>query len=263
LFPIVQSKAKIKSFSLKQERNTMLLQSKDELAHAVTRAIHQGDIPSLQKLLAANPDLATARIIDAKGTQRSLPHIATDWPGHFPNVAKTIEALASAGSDLSAGCITTAVNHAETPLHWAASCDDAEAAGALLDHGANIEATGAIFTNGTAMSDAVVFAQWNVARLLIDRGAQTTIWQASALGLLDRVEKYFVADPPPSNEITGAFWNACRGGHRNTAEYLLDRGADINWLPPWAPVSPLDAAQQSGNDEMVEWLKSKGAKTAK
>ena len=111
--------------------------------------------------------------------------------------------------------------------------------------------------------DAVVFAQYNAARRLVERGAQTTIWQAAALGLQDRIEKYLAAETPPdSQEITGAFWHACRGGQQRTVEYLLERGAKINWLPPWDKVTPLHAAMQSGNENLVQWLQNKGAKLA-
>jgi hypothetical protein len=47
-------------------------------------------------------------------------------------------------------------------------------------------APGAMFTGGAPMSDAVVFAQWNAARRLLEHGARTTIWQAAAIGPLDR-----------------------------------------------------------------------------
>ena len=62
------------------------------------------------------------------------------------------------------------VGSPETAPHWAASSDDVIVLDALLEHGADIEATGAVFTDGTAMSDAVVFAQWRAARRLLDRG---------------------------------------------------------------------------------------------
>jgi lipopolysaccharide heptosyltransferase II len=52
---------------------------------------------------------------------------------------------------------------------------------ALLDGGADIERGGAVFTDGAAMSDAVIFAQWNCARRLLERGAKTTLTQAAAL----------------------------------------------------------------------------------
>ncbi len=40
---------------------------------------------------------------------------------------------------------------------------------ALLDLGGDIEAAGAIFTGGTSLSDAVVFANWLAARRLVEQ----------------------------------------------------------------------------------------------
>lgn len=190
---------------------------------------------------------------------RSLLHIASDWPGHFPNGAATIAMLLAAGADANAPF--AGGNHAETPLHWAASSDDVAALDALLDGGANIEATGSIIGGGTPLADAVAFGQWRAARRLVERGARTTLWQAAALGLMDRVEACFVADPPPTrDEITNAFWSACHGGQRESAEYLLGRGADLSWIG-YGGHTPLDAAHRSGAGELVEWLASLGARS--
>src|SRR5215831_8337726 len=93
----------------------------DPRAVAVVSAIHSGDVDRLQRLLGENSDLGTARIIDAKGAGRTLLHIAADWPGHFPNGAKTVAALIAAGADVNAPMVGP---HSETPLHWAASSDD-------------------------------------------------------------------------------------------------------------------------------------------
>jgi len=142
----------------------------DPRAQAVVDAIQRGQADQLRALLRDDPELATARIVDAKGVERTLLHVVADWPGHFPNGAQTVAVLIAAGADPNArveGCAT----HAETPLHWAASSDDVAVLDALLDGGADIEVTGAVFTNGSPMSDAVVFAQWKAARRLIERGA--------------------------------------------------------------------------------------------
>ena len=77
----------------------------------------------------------------------------------------------------------------ETALHWAASSDDVEVLDALINGGADIEAPGEGFTGGAPMANAVIYAQWNATRLLLARGARTTIWKAAALDLLDRVEE--------------------------------------------------------------------------
>jgi hypothetical protein len=225
---------------------------------AVVSAIQKGDVEALQQQLSQDPGLAAARIVDERGVGRTLLHIAADWPGHFPNGPQIVAILIAAGADANAA-VANARTGTETPLHWAASSDDVSVLDALLDGGADIEAPGAVFTGGTAMSDAVVFAQWRAARRLLERGARTTIWQAAALGLLERVKQHCTSAPPPSaHEITNAFWNACRGGQREVAEYLLDRGANPNWIGHDRK-TPLKVAEESGNEDLVQWLRALGA----
>jgi ankyrin repeat protein len=182
------------------------------------------------------------------------------WPGHFPNGAATVATLIAYGADVNARCTG---QHAEAPLHWAASSDDVSVLDAPLDAGADIEVPGAVIGGGTPLADAVAFGQWQAARRLVQRGARTTLWQAAALGLLDRVEEYFAKDLPPSlDELTYAFWCACHGRQRQCAEYILTRGADVNWVG-WDGLTPLDTARRSGSPELVDWLRTQGAKAAK
>lgn len=47
------------------------------------------------------------------------------------------------------------------------------------------------------------------------------------------------------------------------AEYLLERGADLNWVSTWDGLTPLDAARRSGADDLVDWLASRGGKAAR
>ena len=232
----------------------------DPLAVAIVTAIQQGDAASLARQLEQHPYLATSRIVDSRGTSRTLLHVVADWPGHVPNGAQMVATLAAAGADMSAPAMHTCPESTpETPLHWAASSDDVRVLDALLDHGADIEAPGAIFTGGTAMSDAVVFAQWLAARRLLERGAMTTLWQAAALGLLERVQQFCTATPAPDDtEITNALWHACRGGQLEVSDYLVTRGASLNWVG-WNHKTPLDAAVDSGSKELVTWLRAHGA----
>ena len=242
----------------------MIIPSDDPLAAALVAAIRGGDVETLRRLLNEKAGLAAARIAmgdscDADGMPRTLLHIAADWPGHLPNGAITVAVLIAAGAEVNARFATPG---GETALHWAASSDDVAVLDALLDGGADIEAPGAVHTGGGPISDAVVFAQWKAARRLVERGARTTIWQAAALGLLDRVQEHFAGDMPPAPEqITNAFWHACRGGQRQTAEYLLGRGADLNWIG-YGDSTATEAAQETGATEFVEWLRGRGGKSA-
>jgi len=246
-----------------RDRISLNIAADNPLAVAVVEAIHKGDVSSLKRLLENNPGLATARIGDAKswnGVSRSLLHIVTDWPGNFPNGAETVVALVEAGADVNARFNGS---HAETPLHWAASSNDVALLDALLDAGADIEAPGAVIGGGTPLADAVGFGQWKVARRLIERGARTTLAQAAALGLMDLVEEHFAGKALPTlDQINHAFWYACHGGQLRAAEYLLARDAELNWLPGWEKRTALDAARRSNADSVVEWLLTRGAKSA-
>src|ERR1044072_912609 len=180
------------------------LDANDPIAAALAAAIKTGDTETLRRMLADDPALAQARVHtegDGAGS-RTLLHIATDWPGNFPNIAETIRVLAASGADVNAR-FEGASSHKETPLHWAASSDDAAALDALLDAGADIEATGAVIGRGTPMADPAAFLCLKAAALLLERGAKTSIGQAAALGLIDRLEAYVTTDPPPSAEDLG------------------------------------------------------------
>jgi uncharacterized protein len=139
----------------------MRISTEDPLAATTVEAIQTGDVETLQRMLTERPALASAQIGDDAGggeaaTARSLPHVVTDWPGHFPNGAATVAVLIAAGADVNARFVGP---HTETPLHWAASTDDVEVLGALIDAGADIEATGAVIAGGTPLTDAVAFQQ--------------------------------------------------------------------------------------------------------
>lgn len=235
------------------------LDTRDPVAVAAVAAIHTGDVDRLRHLLLEHPGLATDRLGSATGMSRTLLHVATDWPGHFPGGAENVRVLVQAGADVNA---RFAGPHIETPLHWAASSDDVAVLDALLDAGADIEAGGAVIGGGTPISDACAFAQWSAARRLLERGATTLLWESAALGLMDRIEAAFSAEPPPdAHEVTQCLWSACHGGQHEAAEYFLDRGADLDWIG-YDDLTPLDAATRSGASDLATWLRARGAKSS-
>ena len=59
------------------------------LAAPVVKAIQEGDVAPLKTLVQENPGLPNARF-GTPGKSRSMLHMATDWPGHSPNVASVI-----------------------------------------------------------------------------------------------------------------------------------------------------------------------------
>jgi hypothetical protein len=70
---------------------------------------------------------------------------------------------------------------------------------------------------------------------------------------------------PPADQVSHAFWHACTAGQRRAAEYLLSRGADLNWKPDYAHGTPLDAAGglSTQQENVVSWLWDLGARSAR
>ncbi len=230
-----------------------------DLAELLFVAIRSGDLTALGQLLADHPGLASAPLGGRHKTRTPL-HVVADWPGYFPNGPQVVRMLIEAGADPNGGPRSPGD---ETPLHWAASSDDSDVADALIDGGADVNAPdGSI---GTPLANAVGYGCWHVARLLVDRDARIDeAWQAAALGMPGRLEE-LVRDRPNPEDVSKAFWHACAAGQRRAAEYLLARGADLNWVPEYAKGTPLDAAGGLGTrrENVIGWLRELGARSSK
>lgn len=248
-----------------RDDNMESIKHNDPLVVSFVRAVQMGDVAALRCLLDEVPGLASKSVVDNKGGSRTALHVVTDWPGYFPNGPVIVKMLIDAGADPNAPA--TGGTFSETPLHWAASSDDMDVASVLIDGGADIEVLGGSIAGGTPLDNAVGYGCWDVARLLVQRGARVDkLWHAAALGMMSRVEELMTSDPTPTlDDINEAFWQACHGGQRRVTEYLLSRGADINEIPNYTSSTPLDAVDSlnTRRDTMVAWLRSKGAKSSK
>ncbi|MCW2930685.1 MAG: Ankyrin [Actinomycetia bacterium] len=154
-------------------------------------AIRGGDLVAIRRLLAQHPGLERARVVDRKGKGWRTPlHMVTDWPGYFPNGPAIVRLLAQVGADPNDRATGPG---SETPLHWAASSDDAEVAEALIDVGADVNVPGGSI--GSPIENAVGYGCWHVARLLATRGASIDApWVASA----PTASQSWRWHPPPS-----------------------------------------------------------------
>jgi hypothetical protein len=235
----------------------------DPAAVALVSAVHAGEVETIRRLLADDPDVASARLAARRGGTRTALLVVTDWPGYFPHGPEIVRLLIEAGADPNARTTGKPEDPGETPLHYAASSDDVEVATALIDGGADIEAPdGSI---GTPLANAIGYGCWHVARLLVDRGASVERpWEAAALGMPGRLDE-LLGDQPAAEVVSQAFWHACAGGQRRAAEYLLSRGADLTWVPDYADGTPLDAASglSTRQENVITWLREQGARSSK
>lgn len=235
---------------------TGIMADRSAAADRLSVAIRTGDLAALRQVLVEHRDLASAPLGGRFKTRTAL-HVATDWPGYFPNGPEVVRVLVAAGADPNARSPGD-----ESPLHWAASSDDVDVAEALIDAGADIEAAdGSI---GTPLANAVGYGCWHVADLLVARGAKVDEpWHASALGMLDRLAE-LLGDEPNPDAVSQAFWHACSAAQRRAAEYLLSRGADLNWVPGYADGTSLDAAMSAGTrrDNVILWLRDLGVRSS-
>lgn len=168
-----------------------------------------------------------------------------------------------------------------TLLHVAAENDDVELATLLLDGGAEIEAEAQ--WGHTALEWAANMDSPAVAELLLARGARRHgLWTGAALGMFEVVADAFDGaalrpgvgrSPRPNTVLEGwprngafrtgdvvsdAFYIACRNGRTEVAEFLLDRGADIDAMGYFGGCG-VHWAAMNGHRDTVEFLVSRGA----
>jgi ankyrin repeat protein len=237
--------------------------------YPAVKAIKSGDVEALKSLLEQDPSLATAR------SSRSHPTLlqclvleAVDLPNKLEMGKLLIDARADIDGAFAA----------------CASIDNVESAKQLLEAGAKIEGNG----TWSPLEEALYWRNLGLMELLLQRGAAIdNLRKAAALGRTDLVESFFNPDgtlKPEAGKIdwpfgelkrlkqptdvenrqdilNNAFVYACAHGRLEAAKLLLEKGAEINSIPPGFDYAgtALHNAALHGQREMVEFLLEKGA----
>ncbi len=253
----------------------------DAKFHPAIQAIKSGDIQLLKSLVTTDPTLATSRSSKSHPTLLQCLTLAAQ---DVSNKVEMARVLIDAGAEING------------PLGACASGNNVEVAAALLDAGAEINGMG----SWSPLEEALYWSSNDVRDLLLKRGASVhNLRIAAGLGRTDLIESFFnsdgslkpeagkiawpFGDPQDSNLpaqikeelqakieawsnesqniINNAFIYACMHNRIDAAKLLLDKGAEINTIPPGFDYAGtgLHNAAVNGHRAMVEFLIESGA----
>jgi hypothetical protein len=253
----------------------------DAKFHPAIAAIKAGNLDGLRELISADPSLATERSTRSHPTL--LQCLALDAVD-VPNKVEMAQVLIDAAADING------------PLGAAACIDNVEIAALLLDCGAAINGTG----SWSPLEEALYWRNDKVRDLLLARGASVhNLRIASGLGRLDLIESFFRADgslkseagkidwpfgeleksnlncaikdelqakvakwsDDPQDIINNAFIYACNNNQIDAARLLIEKGAQVNAMPPGFDYSGtgLHYAALNGHRVLVDFLLERGA----
>jgi ankyrin repeat protein len=249
-------------------RHSVVLSSIGEFMDAkflpAVAAIESGDVDGLRKLIKEDPALATAR---SSTSHPTLLQCVVLQGSKAPRNLEMVQLLVDAGAELN------------EPLVACGSCDNAEAAALLLDHGVAINGSG----GWTLLEEALYWNSRRTIDLLVRRGASIhNLRIAAGLGRTDLIESFFNEDGTLKPEagpinwpwgagrswkndrqgiLNNAFLYACMHGHIPAAKLLLEKGAQVNAIPGGFDFAGtgLHYAALNGHQDMVEFLLHEGA----
>ncbi len=140
---------------------------------------------------------------------------------------------------------------------------DAGKVGALLDADASL-ANAKNEKGQSAVLLAVYTGRKEIRDLLLASGAVLELHEAAAAGQLARVKEIVGKDPASANNFSPdgfpVFALAAVFGHRDVAEYLFAKGADVNAAATnGTGYNALTGAVASGHTAIVAWLLANGA----
>lgn len=233
------------------------------------RAITADDAEEVERLVRADPSLATAR--SGCDHPTLLCCLVLEMPPRR-NLDHLIRLFAELGAELTG------------PLGAAACIDNVPAVQTLLDLGAPIAGDG----TWSPLEEALYWGHAATVELLLARGAPVdNLRKYAALGDLQGVQRCFTEDgrlTPEAGEVAWPFGPtipdevrrdarqiinnalvfAAAWGQTETAGELLRRGAQINAIPAGFDFAgtPLHYAALGNRREMVDWLLARGADPA-
>lgn len=204
-------------------------------------AVHHNDADLVDRLLKAG---ANAKVANEYGST-PLSEAAA-----FTGNAALIEKLLKAGAD-----VESPNADGETALMIVARNSNIEAARALLNHGANVNAVER-FRGETALMRAAAQSQPAMVKELLAHGANP-----NARSIVNNWERQVTGEPRavhrPSGGLTPLLY-AAREGCLDCVKSLVEGGAELNLADPDG-ITPLIIAITNAHFDTGAWLLAKGA----
>jgi len=237
---------------------------------SAVEAVIAGDLPTLERLLHENPDLARARSTRSHGATL-LHYVAANGveeyrqktPGNAVDVAKMLldaDAEPDALACMYGGQHTT-MSMLVSSCHPAKAGVQVAVVETLLDFGAAVEPRGSGDWASPLMT-ALAFGYRDAAEALVRRGARAdTLAAAAGLGHLDDARQLLAA--AGSEDRHRALALAAQHGHVEIVRLLLDAGEDPSRYNPkgnHGHSTPLHQSAFGGHDLVVRLLVERGAR---
>ena len=229
-------------------------------ASTVARLLRRGADPDAANRYGVTP-LMLASVNGNAEISTALLEAGADPGGSLPSGETVLMTAARTGSEqviralLNYGADPNVAEHTqgETALIWAVAEDHSEAALALLEGGANVNARSAPTT-----FPKLDFGASGIVPMALPKGQFTALMYASRQGaldsarvLIDRGADIDLADPDGTTALVLAIINA----HYDLAAFLLDRGAD----PTIADASGMGALYAAVDMHSLTWMQGRPA----
>jgi len=231
-------------------------------------AVVAGDAAALKLLFEANPQLIRAR--STRPHRATLLHyvaangVEEERQRTPANIVEIAELLLRSGAEVDAeadvyGGGATTLGLAATSIHPQVAGVQIALLEKLLEHGASLNPKTNAIRPQSLVEACLANGRKDAAEFLRSRGAPITLAAAAGLGELDTLRNYFapgLASSPSQAELQQGFFFACEYGRRDSAEFLLDRGANVGAANPNGQTA-LHCAIIGGSVEMVRWILTK------
>jgi hypothetical protein len=259
--------------------------SQDSPFEAAADAVVHGDLPTLERLVAANPDLVRAR---SERVHRAtlLHYVAANGVEDFrqrtpPNAVAVARFLLERGAEVDALAHTYGNDRYQTTMNLLVSSVHPADAGVqsalvetLVDAGAAVDG---LDGDSSPLMTALAFGYRDAAETIVRRGARIEgIIAAAATGRVDLVDRmlvdgstlapgvalvgpvWFRLPPDPKAHVELALVWACKFGRGDVAHLMLDRGVSPG-AKDNSDMTVLHWAAASGLASVVDRLVALGA----